>query len=97
VILADDPRVYLADTAWSRMFGSVTRVRTEDYGKVTSLRVSYDDGLEVEYGFTDPSWIDVPLDPGTQEVVSNGLVVLFDRDALLTGAQFEIRTSKFGV
>ena len=90
VILADDPRAYLADTTWSRLFGSVIRVEIEDYGTLTSLRVWYGDGLEVEYGFTDLSWIDVPLDRGTQQVVSDGLVVLFDRDALLTGAQFEV-------
>jgi predicted nucleotidyltransferase len=84
VIVTDDPATYVWDSAWSHTFGAVTRLQREEYGKVTSLRTWYDDGLEVEYGFTDVTWVEAPLDEGTQHVISSGLQVLFERDRILT-------------
>ena len=50
--------------------GKVERQQVEDYGKATSLRVWYEDWLEVEYGLTDETWAALPLDEGTQAVIS---------------------------
>ena len=84
VIIADDPARYVHDLGWSHRFGPVAQFQIEPYGKLTSLRVWYDGGLEVEYGFTDVRWIATPLDEGTRQVVSHGLRVLFERDRILT-------------
>jgi hypothetical protein len=46
-------------------------------------RVWYGDGLEVEFSLTDPGWASLPPDPGTQEVVSDGAQILFDREGTL--------------
>ena len=83
VILADEPRAYLDDTAWARQFGRVRRDDVEDWGAVESLRVRYRIGLEVEYGFAIPLWARLPLDPGTKQVLAAGARVLIDRDELL--------------
>jgi hypothetical protein len=83
IIIANDPTKYLAEPEWVGQFGIVKRTRVEHYGKVTSLRVWYEDGLEVEYGLADQTWAAVPLDQGTKKVVSDGMQVLFERKPML--------------
>ena len=84
IIITDDPEAYLGDPSWSDTFGAVIRFEREAYGKVTSLRAWYGNGLEVEYGFTDLMWVEEPLDEGTRQVISTGLQVLFEREGSLT-------------
>lgn len=52
VILTDQPQKYLEDSRWTERFGTVENHQTEDYGKLTSVRVWYQNRLEVEYGIT---------------------------------------------
>jgi hypothetical protein len=84
VILASDPQSYLGDQTWVRQFGEPTRLQTEDYGALTSLRVWYADGREIEFGLTDENWASVPLDEGTQQVIAGGMRVLFERGPILS-------------
>ena len=84
VILTDQPQKYLADLKWIERFGEPEKVQLEDYGRLQSLRVWYKNGVEVEYGITEPDWASVPLDPGTREVILGGMVVLFERGMLLS-------------
>src|SRR5437016_13887520 len=53
IILATDWRKYLTDDKWIELFGEVEGKQVENYGNVTSFRVWYKDGFEVEYGFAD--------------------------------------------
>ena len=84
VILTNQPRKYLDDLEWIERFGTVDRQQVEDYGKLTSLRVWYQNGREVEYGITAPDWAAVPLDAGTRRVIGDGMTVLFERGNLLS-------------
>jgi predicted nucleotidyltransferase len=84
VILTDQPSKYLDDIQWIERFGEVEKQKTEDYGKLTSLRVWYRNGPEVEYGITAPDWAAAPLDAGTRRVISDGMLVLFERGNLLS-------------
>lgn len=84
VILAELPSKYLAETAWIKQFGQVEKYQIEDYGKLTSLRVWYLDGTEVEYGITTLDWAALPLDEGTQQVISDGMLVLLEQSPLLS-------------
>jgi predicted nucleotidyltransferase len=84
VIIAEEPETYLINTEWTRVFGIVITKKIEEYGKLTSLRVWYESGLEVEYGFTTREWAKVPLDDGTRQVVEGGLRVLFEKEVLLS-------------
>ncbi len=84
VILTDQLPKYVEDIQWTEIFGVVDKHQTEDYGKLTSLRVWYQNGVEVEYGITTPDWAATPLDAGTQEVIRGGLTVLFERGNLLS-------------
>src|SRR4029434_5515360 len=73
----------LAHTAWIHHFGAVARCHTEAWGVVTSLRVHYTESFEVEFGLTTRAWAGLPVDPGTQDVVSHGMRILWDREGLL--------------
>jgi predicted nucleotidyltransferase len=84
VILTDQPRKYLDDIQWIERFGVVEKHQTEDYGKLISLRVWHQNGHEVEYGITTPDWAAIPLDEGTRQVISDGVLVLFERGNLLS-------------
>jgi predicted nucleotidyltransferase len=79
VLLLRDPAPYLANTSWVSQFGDPIRMAREDWGKVTSLRVFYADGLEVEYGLTDHSWGSDPRDEGDASVIRAGCAVLYER------------------
>jgi hypothetical protein len=61
----------------------VENEQVEDYGRVTSLRVRYEGGREVEFGFTMPEWADEPLDEGTKKTIDDGMRVLWEREPLL--------------
>jgi len=52
VILTSQPENYLEDFKWTEHFGAVEKYQVEDCGKLTSVRVWYQNGVEVEYGFT---------------------------------------------
>lgn len=72
VIIAETSEKYLIERSWLENFGQPIRTEHEDWGLVQSLRVWYDSGLEIEFGFTSKDWISEPLDTGTQEVLGNG-------------------------
>jgi len=86
VLICADPSHYLDTTDWLSTFGAVMRFAREDWGKVQSVRVFYQDGSEVEFGITGTDWAAVPVDSGTAAVLRNGASVLLDRDGQVDAA-----------
>ncbi len=86
VILTSCPQRYVQATDWAATFGSIAEQAIEDWGKVTSLRVWYEGGEEVEFGITTPEWVAHPMDAGTWKVIADGMRILFDRQAYLAAA-----------
>jgi predicted nucleotidyltransferase len=84
VLLVDKPSIYLVNTDWIGQFGTPDRQEVEDYGRLTSLRVWYMAGPEVEYGLTTPDWAIAPLDAGSQRVIVDGMIILYERYSLLS-------------
>ena len=84
VLLVKDPQAFLKEFQWAADFGPVSRHALEDWGKLTALRVWYQNGLEVEFGFANLSWITSPLDPGTRQVLAAGYRILFERHSLIS-------------
>lgn len=80
VIRSEDPQAFLRDRAWTEEFGDVVRCQLEGWGRVTSLRVWFADGLEVEFGFTDVRWGMDPDDLATQAVIRDGYRAVYARD-----------------
>jgi predicted nucleotidyltransferase len=85
VIVCQSPSEYLGDEEWIGIFGEPKRTAQEDWGRVTSVRVWYEDGLEVEFGMADRDWGSAPLDHGTRQVMDDGCVIVFDRGTAFSG------------
>ena len=86
VILTNRPQRYLETTDWVTTFGPIAEQAIEYWGEVTSVRVWYESGEEVEFGITTPAWVAHPLDEGTRRTISEGMRILFDREGILADA-----------
>ncbi|MBN1537575.1 MAG: nucleotidyltransferase domain-containing protein [Anaerolineales bacterium] len=84
ILLVDDPHRYITNIDWVKQFGTIGKQQIEEYGMVTSLRVWYLDGTEVEFGITTTKWTQLPLDEGTQNIIQDGMQVLYERRELLS-------------
>lgn len=84
VLIAREPDRYVHNLDWVERFGNVEKHHIEYYGLLTSVRVWYADGREVEYGLTDESWAAIPLDDGTRQVIEDGMRVLYERGNILS-------------
>lgn len=84
VIIANDPGKYISDTEWTRVFGVPITKKIDAFGNLTSVRIWYESGLEIECGFTTKEWIQAPLDKGTKRVIDDGMRVLFEKEVLLS-------------
>jgi predicted nucleotidyltransferase len=85
VLLASVPQEFINKPEWINNFGVVKSCTVEDWGLVTSLRVYYEGGPEVEYGLTSSEWASEPVDEGTSQVFSDGMQILLDKAGLLLG------------
>ena len=79
IILSAAPEALLNDQSWILRFGRVRRSALEDWGKLVSIRVWYEDGVEVEFGIAPTDWRE---DQGSAAVLAGGCSVLLDRDSL---------------
>lgn len=86
VLLCAQAEALLRERDWPARFGTVRSAAREDWGRVTSLRVVYTSGLEVEFGIAAPDWATCP-DTGTRRVVGGGLVVVWDPNGLFSALQ----------
>ena len=90
IIITKQPARYIDDPSWLSVFGEVADSRVENWGNVTSLRVSYAEQLEVEYSFALPEWAHIPVDPGTSRVIGAGTKILFDARGALKRLHQEV-------
>lgn len=93
VILARCPQDWINDPGWTVFFGAAGEIQVEDWGMLTSLRVFYQNGLEVEFGITGEQWAALPLDAGTARVIKDGMQILLDKKGLLERALSQITQS----
>jgi hypothetical protein len=84
VVLTTEGARYLEHDDWIAGLGADRLVLTRSWGPLTERRVLMPSGLEVEVGIAAPSWAAVdPVDAGTQQVVTDGVRVLYDPAGLL--------------
>lgn len=84
VIITETPQKYITNTEWARVFGKPITKKVEEYGKLTSLRIWYENGLEIEYGFTTRDWIQSLSEDEMELITEDGLRVLFEKEKLLS-------------
>ncbi|KKI90021.1 hypothetical protein WQ54_23130 [Bacillus sp. SA1-12] len=65
-------------------FGHIESSTIEQWGILTSLRIFYDNGLEVEYGVVTDRWVKEPLDEGTKNVVKNGFKIITEKEDIFS-------------
>jgi len=90
VLLTSAPQDLINKPDWIKEFGLINSYIVEDWGLVTSLRVYYKNGLEVEYGLTSSEWVREPIDEGTRRVIIDGLKILLDKTGLFAQALREV-------
>lgn len=78
----------IENSDFTKVFGEVDRKQIEYYGACTSIRVWYKNGLEVEFGIVEPSWVSVPLDNGTYKVLCDGYKVIIDKKKYFQNLEF---------
>ena len=83
IILTNSPKNFIDDKQWVNNFGKTNKIKTENWGKVTSLRCFYDFGIEIEFSIASLCWASIPVDEGTKKVILNGIVVIHDSDKIL--------------
>lgn len=91
VLVCQDPRSWLRDKRWVRVLGTPREISVEDWGLVTSLRVVYTDGSEIEFGLTTLRWVTPPIDSGTAQVIQSGIRPLHDPGGRLARAKILLR------
>lgn len=79
IIITSDKEKMLKNQTFVDLFGEIKKSQIEYYGACTSIRVWYKDGKEVEFGIVNPTWIEKPLDNGTNKVLSDGFKVIIDK------------------
>ncbi len=95
VVITGDPHSQLGGRNWLDEFGVVRSVTLERWGMVTSLRVGYEGGLEVEFGIAPPRWAwTEPVDGGTREVVRAGMRILYDPNGVLAALEDAVASSQ---
>ncbi len=90
LILSEKYQNFLTETDWLNIFGTYNKIQFEDWGAVTSIRSFFNNGLEIEFSFSDMKWADIPVDPGTSSVASRGLKILYDPMEKLKQLKIEV-------
>ena len=84
VIITETPQRYITNTEWTRVFGKPITKKIEKYDTLTSLRIWYESGLEIEYGFATRDWIQNVSENELKQITNDGLRVLFEKEKLLS-------------
>ena len=88
ILITTHPDRYLGhDDDWLAEVAPGGRlIRAQHWGAVIERRVRLATGLHLELNIADPTWADVPLDPGTQHVLDGGGRPLHDPHNILKDA-----------
>lgn len=78
-ILTNQKEGIVSNPSIFSQFGKPVKLDIEYYGVATSIRIWYENSFEVEYTIVDINWISLPLDSGTQQVLSNGYKIIVDK------------------
>jgi hypothetical protein len=68
-------------------------IRAVAWGRLLERRYRMRSGLQVEVGLASPAWAELPPDPGTRRVLTDGHTVLFGARGLLSRAGAALNSS----
>jgi len=84
LIITEEPQRYLTSTNWTRVFGVVITKEIEEQGNLASLHVWYENGLEIDFGFTTREGIRSLTREESKQIKADGLRLLFEKENLLS-------------
>ncbi|WP_053375902.1 hypothetical protein [Paenibacillus sp. FJAT-27812] len=76
-------------------FEPIEQATKEEWGLLTSFRIEYASGMEVEYGVAGEEWLRLPLDQEMGDTVMKGFKVIWDREELFVQIIRYIETHQF--
>jgi putative acetyltransferase len=83
VFITPDLNSYTEDSNWlTTLFPEAQKIVKETWGATYAYRFWLGD-LEIELNFCPPFWANVPVDPGTANVVMGGMTLLRDTNLIL--------------
>jgi len=94
VLIFNDPKKYVNNLDWIKEFSEIEKYEIEYWGRVTSIRTWYKNGMEVEFGITSAEWAEIPVDSGTFRVVSDGSKIMVDKYKKLEQLLSEVKKAK---
>lgn len=88
VLAVADRSRWVSDDAWvARLLDESFRLlREQDWGPLREQRFQTATGLEVEFGVVTGRWFATPVDPGTAKVLTDGCLILTDREGMASEA-----------
>ena len=94
MFLSSNPKLFFEDTTWlndipwDNLNLIIKRYYDRTYGVVRSRHLVFQSGQRIEFSFGNLDWAKTnPIDPGTYQVVSNGIRIISDRHLLLENLQ----------
>jgi predicted nucleotidyltransferase len=79
VIITEDKEKFFLEDKWIKIFGKPMENTVEEWGEIKSIRIKYSE-YEIEFGIGTRKWIRIPLDKGTEKVLRNGYIILFEKE-----------------
>ena len=94
ILMLNNPEKYINNIDWIKEFGEIEKHKMEYWGRVTSMRTWYKNGIEVEFGITSAEWAEIPVDSGTFRIVADGSKILVDKSKKLEQLLAEVKKAK---
>jgi len=94
VIITEEKEKLIIDDKWIKIFGEPKEKTLEDWGEITSIRVKYNE-YEIEFGIGTRRWIRIPLDKGTEKVLRDGYIILFEKENSLEDIKKAVEEKDF--
>lgn len=88
VIITSNKAKFFQNHDFVAQFGKATKIQTEFYGAVTSVRATYEDSSEIEFSIADATWVEKPLSASTSQVLRRGFKVLVDKRSQFKNIHF---------
>ena len=83
IIITKSKKHFISNYNWINRFGKVVESSFETWGTVETIRVFFENQMEVEFGIATEDWCRIPVDQGTFKVVNEGHKILVDKEGLL--------------
>jgi len=94
VIITEEKEKLIIEDRWIKIFGEPKKKTLEDWGEITSIRVNYKE-YEIEFGIGTRRWIRIPLDKGTEKVLRDGYIILFEKENSLEDIKKAVEEKDF--